>query len=169
VKNDLLRIAIVAPLFESVPPRLYGGTERVVSYLVEELVRQGHDVTLFASGDSVTSARLRAPVARGLRLDRCRDEVAPHVAMLDEVYESAGEFDVIHFNLDHWHLPVCKHLRLPALTTMHGRLDNPELVPLYKRCREVPLVSVSDAQREPLPFANWAATVYHGLPADLLL
>ncbi|OGA25879.1 MAG: glycosyl transferase, partial [Betaproteobacteria bacterium RIFCSPLOWO2_02_FULL_65_24] len=168
MKNDVLRIAIISPLFESVPPKFYGGTERVVSWLTEELVALGHDVTLFASGDSVTNARLRAPVPRALRLEGCRDEVAPHLAMLDDVFESADEFDVIHFNMDHWHLLVCKHLRLPGVTTLHGRLDNPEIQALYKRVRESPLVSISDAQRQPLPFVNWVGTVYHGLPRDLL-
>jgi glycosyltransferase involved in cell wall biosynthesis len=175
MKNDALpipealRIAIVSPLIESVPPTFYGGTERVVSYLTEELVRQGHHVTLFASGDSVTSAQLHAPVPQSLRLaPDCRDPMAAHILMLDQVYERAPEFDVIHFNLDHFHLPVCRHLRLPAVTTLHGRLDNPELGPLFRHFRDAPLISISDAQREPLPFANWVATIHHGLPRNLL-
>jgi glycosyltransferase involved in cell wall biosynthesis len=163
-----VRIAIVSPLFESVPPRLYGGTERVVSYLTEELVRQNHQVTLFASGDSRTRANLRPVTRRGLRLDAdCQDTLAYHVIMLDQVIESAEEFDVIHFNIDYWHFPLSKWLRLPAVTTLHGRLDLPDLAPLYARFRDTPLVSISDAQRKPLPSANWVATVQHGLPPDL--
>src|SRR5204862_4057755 len=163
-----VRIAIVSPLFESVPPRLYGGTERVVSYLTEELVRQNHRVTLFASGDSRTRASLRPVTRRGLRLDAdCQDTLAYHVIMLDEVIESAEEFDVIHFNIDYWHFPLSKWLRLPAVTTLHGRLDIPDLVPLYARFREMPLVSISNAQRKPLPNANWVANIHHGLPTDL--
>ena len=164
-----LRIAMVAPLFESVPPKLYGGTERVVSYLTEELVRLGMDVTLFASGDSVTDARLRACAPRGLRLDpKCHDRMAPHFAMIHDVMESADEFDIVHFNVDYLHYPMSRALGLNQVTTLHGRLDLPELVPLYKRFDDMPLVSISDAQRKPLPFANWVATVHHGLPADLL-
>ena len=163
-----MHIAIVSPLFESVPPRLYGGTERVVSYLTEELVRQGHQVTLFASGDSRTSATLRPVTRRGLRLDpQCQDTLAYHVIMLDEVVECAGEFDAIHFNIDYWHFPLSKWLNLPAVTTLHGRLDLPDLAPLYARFRDMPLVSISDAQRRPLPSVNWLATVHHGLPPDL--
>jgi len=163
-----VRIAIVSPLFESVPPKLYGGTERVVSYLTEELVRQDHEVTLFASGDSRTRANLRPVTRRGLRLDPdCQDALAYHVIMLDQVIESAAEFDIIHFNIDYWHFPLSKWLRLPAVTTLHGRLDLPDLAPLYARFRDTPLVSISDAQRKPLPSANWVATVQHGLPPDL--
>ena len=163
-----MRIAIVSPLFESVPPKLYGGTERVVSYLTDELVRQGHDVTLFASGDSKTRAFLYPAAERSLRLDPdCRDPLAHHVIMLDEVIALADAFDVIHFNIDYWHYPLLRWLRLPALTTLHGRLDIPDLVPLYARFRDLPLVSISDAQRAPLPWANWVATVHHGLPPDL--
>jgi glycosyltransferase involved in cell wall biosynthesis len=163
-----VRIAIVSPLFESVPPKLYGGTERVVSYLTEELVQQDHEVTLFASGDSRTRANLRAVTRRGLRLDPdCQDALAYHVIMLDQVIESAAEFDIIHFNIDYWHFPLSKWLRLPAVTTLHGRLDLPDLAPLYARFPDTPLVSISDAQRKPLPSANWVATVQHGLPPDL--
>ena len=163
-----MRIAIVSPLFESVPPRLYGGTERVVSYLTEELVRQGHQVTLFASGDSRTNASLRPVTRRGLRLDPdCQDTLAYHVIMLDQVIESASEFDVIHFNIDYWHFPLSKWLGLPSVTTLHGRLDLPDLVPLYARFQDMPLVSISDAQRKPLPSLNWIATVHHGLPPGL--
>lgn len=163
-----LRIAMVAPLHESVPPRLYGGTERVVSYLTEELVRQGHEVTLFASADSVTRARLRAGAPRGLRLDpECRDPIPPHLVMIDEVAEAAEQFDAIHFNTDYWHFPLVRHLRRPAITTLHGRIDFPEVRTLLEHFRDVPLVSISDAQRRPLPGANWRATVHHGLPRDL--
>jgi glycosyltransferase involved in cell wall biosynthesis len=163
-----MRIAQVAPLIESVPPQLYGGTERVVSYLVEELVQQGHDVTLFASGDSRTSARLVSVAPRALRLGRCQDMLAPHVLMLEEVVRQSSSFDVIHFHIGQLHFPVARrHLRV-HVTTMHGRLDLPELRPLHAEFDDVPCVSISDAQRQPLPEANWAATVHHGLPLDLL-
>jgi len=166
--NNRLRIAMVAPLFESVPPKLYGGTERVVAYLTDELVRQGHEVTLFASGDSHTAARLRPMSPCGLRLDPdCHDPLAHHVVMLDEVAEAAPGFDAIHFNIDYWHFPMSRRLGLPAITTLHGRLDIPDLLPLYRRFHDMPLVSVSDSQREPLRWANWAATIHHGLPAQL--
>lgn len=166
--DDALRIAIVSPLMESVPPRLYGGTERVVSYLAEELVRQGHLVTLFASGDSRTSACLHAVTEQGLRLDPgCRDPLAHYMIMLDKIVASAAEFDAIHFHIDYWHFPVSRHLGLPAVTTLHGRLDLPDLVPLYRHFRDMPLISISDAQREPLIWANWVATVHHGLPEAL--
>ena len=165
-----LRIAMVAPLYERVPPKLYGGTERVVSYLTEELVRLGMDVTLFASGDSVTDARLKAVAPRGLRLDTdCHDRLAYHFAMIHDVIESADAFDVIHFHVDYLHYPASRAAGLvKQLTTLHGRLDLPELVPLYRRYDDMPVVSISDAQRAPLAFANWIATVHHGLPADLL-
>ena len=165
-----LRIAMVAPLHESVPPKLYGGTERVVSYLTEELVRLGMDVTLFASGDSVTDARLKAGAPRGLRLDTaCHDRLSYHFAMIHDVLESADEFDVIHFHIDYLHYPASRAAGLTKqLTTLHGRLDLPELLPLYRRYDDMPLVSISEAQRQPLAFANWIATVHHGLPADLL-
>ena len=164
-----LRIAMVAPLYESVPPKLYGGTERFVSFLTEELVALGHDVTLFASGDSVTGARLHPGAPRGLRLDpKCHDRLAHHFAMIHDVVESADDFDIVHFNIDYLHFPVSRAVGLNQLTTLHGRLDLPELVPLYKRFDDMPLVSISDAQREPLPFANWVGTVHHGLPEDLL-
>jgi glycosyltransferase involved in cell wall biosynthesis len=164
-----LRIAMVAPLYESVPPQLYGGTERVVSFLTEELVRLGMDVTLFASGDSVTNARLHAGAPRGLRLDSsCHDRLAPHFGMIHDVMEMADEFDVVHFHIDYLHFPMSRALGLNQVTTLHGRLDLPELAPLYRRFDDMPLVSISDAQRAPLAFANWAATVYHGLPEDLL-
>ena len=164
-----LRIAIVSPLHESVPPRLYGGTERVVSYLTEELVALGHDVTLFATADSVTGARLHPMARQGLRLDPdCRDPVAHHVAMVHDVLERSDEFDVIHFHIDYLHFPAVRQARLKGLTTLHGRLDLPDLWPLFRRYPDVRLVSISEAQRKPMPWAAWLGTVHHGLPADLL-
>jgi glycosyltransferase involved in cell wall biosynthesis len=163
-----MRIAQVAPLVESVPPQQYGGTERIVSYLTEELVCQGHDVTLFASGDSVTAARLVPVCRRSLRLDeRCMDQIAHHVVLLEQVSQRAREFDVIHFHIDYLHFPVSRLLRIPHVTTLHGRLDIPDLAPLYDQFRDMPVLSISNSQREPLPWANWQATIYHGLPKDL--
>ena len=163
-----MRVAQVAPLFESVPPKYYGGTERVVSYLTEELVRQGHDVTLFASGDSVTKARLVAGCQRSLRLDKqCIDKLAHQTVMLERVFQRATEFDIVHFHVDYLHFPLSRRQPIPHVTTLHGRLDIPDLVPLYQEFRDMPVISISNAQREPLPWANWQATVYHGLPADL--
>src|SRR5690606_24631507 len=151
-----MRIAQVAPLYESVPPKLYGGTERVVSYLTEELVRQGHDVTLFASGDSRTSARLISPCERALRLDsHCVDKLCHHMVMLDMVAERAAEFDIIHCHVDYLHFPLSRRLSTPHVTTLHGRLDLPELQSVYRRFDRVPLVSISDSQRSPLAWANW--------------
>jgi glycosyltransferase involved in cell wall biosynthesis len=155
-------------LYESVPPKYYGGTERVVSYLTEELVRQGHDVTLFASGDSVTKARLVAPCSSSLRLDKaCIDQMAHHVLLMEQVVERASQFDVIHYHIDYLHFPISRRQRVPHVTTLHGRLDIPDLVPLYAEFRDMPLVSISNAQRAPLSGANWQGTVYHGLPEDL--
>ncbi|MBS1189770.1 MAG: glycosyl transferase group 1 [Rhodocyclaceae bacterium] len=163
-----MRIAIISPLMESVPPKLYGGTERIVSYLTEELVHQGHDVTLFASGDSVTCADLRPITEQGLRLDpACRDPFAHYAIMLDQVASVADEFDVLHFNIDYLHFPLARQRGLRTVTTLHGRLDLPDLLPLYRHFDDIPLVSISDAQRQPLPVANWAATIYHGLPSKL--
>jgi glycosyltransferase involved in cell wall biosynthesis len=163
-----MKIAQVAPLIESVPPKAYGGTERVVSYLTEALVAMGHDVTLFASGDSVTRARLVPIVARSLRTDpRKPDWVACHTVMIDEVLESAHRFDVIHFHIDHLHFPLARRSKTRCVTTLHGRQDLPDLAAFYKHFSEQPVVSISDSQREPLPTANWAATVHHGLPEDL--
>ena len=165
-----MRIAQVAPLIESVPPALYGGTERVVSFLTDELVRQGHDVTLFASGDSRTRATLVPACPRALRLNaECVDTVAPHLCLLEQVAQRAGEFDVIHFHTAHLHFPLVR--RLPGVahvTTIHGRLDLPELGPLFTEFSDLPLVSISDAQRRPVPGAGWVGTVHHGLPPDLL-
>ncbi|MGH7561361.1 MAG: glycosyltransferase family 4 protein [Gemmatimonadales bacterium] len=164
-----MRIAQVSPLYESVPPRLYGGTERVVSYLTEELVAQGHDVTLFASGDSRTAARLVPVCPESLRLcEGCVDQLAHHVTMLGRVARMAGEFDLIHYHIDYLHFPLSRRLATPQLTTLHGRLDLPDLAPLYREFPEMPVVSISDAQRLPLPGANWLGTVPHGLPLDLL-
>ena len=163
-----MRIAQVAPLFESVPPKYYGGTERVVSYLTEELVRQGHEVTLFASGDSVTKAHLVAGCRRALRLDKhCIDQMAHHVLMLEHIVQRAREFDVLHFHVDYMHYPLSRRQFTPYLTTLHGRLDIPDLEPLYREFRDAPVVSISNSQRLPLPAANWLGTVYHGLPDDL--
>ena len=162
-----MRIAQIAPLSESVPPRRYGGTERIVSSLTEELVRQGHEVTLFASGDSVTRATLVPGCERALRLDpETRDPLALHVAQLAEVFRRAETFDVLHFHTDYLHFLALRNLPVAHVTTLHGRLDLPELPPLYRHFAEVPLVSISDAQRKPIPWANWQATVHHGLPLD---
>jgi glycosyltransferase involved in cell wall biosynthesis len=162
-----MKIAQVSPLYESVPPRTYGGTERVVSYLTEELVAQGHEVTLFASGDSVTAAQLIAARRRSLRLDNVFDPLAHHYVMLEEVFERAARFDIIHFHTDYVHFPLARRHSVPHVTTLHGRLDLADLMPLYKKFSEMPVVSISNAQRKPLPRANWQATVYHGLPMDL--
>jgi glycosyltransferase involved in cell wall biosynthesis len=163
-----MRIAQVSPLYESVPPQGYGGTERVVSYLTEELVAAGHDVTLFASGDSVTSARLVPCCARSLRLDEsCRDPLPHHLIMLERVFAQAGNFDVIHSHVDYLQYPLARRSRVPHLTTLHGRLDLPDLVPLYKEFRDMQLVAISEAQKRPLHFANWLGTVHHGLPTNL--
>jgi glycosyltransferase involved in cell wall biosynthesis len=163
-----MRIAQVAPLYESVPPRHYGGTERIVSYLTEELVRLGHDVTLFATGDSATRARLRPFSELALRLDStCVDPIAHHVRMLSSVYRSAADFDIIHCHTDYLGLPLAERSDTASLITLHGRLDIPELAPLYAEHPRVPLVSISDAQRTPMPRANWLATVHHGLPENL--
>jgi glycosyltransferase involved in cell wall biosynthesis len=163
-----LRIAQVAPLYESVPPRYYGGTERIVSYLTEELIRQGHDVTLFASGDSVTKAELIAPCRQSLRLDlNCIDQMSYHTLMLEQVFKRIDDFDVIHFHIDYMHYPLSRRHHAVYVTTLHGRLDIPDLAPLYREFSEMPVVSISAAQRKPLPWVNWQGTVYHGLPPDL--
>jgi glycosyltransferase involved in cell wall biosynthesis len=162
-----MRIAQVAPLYESVPPALYGGTERVVSYLTEELVRQGHEVTLFASGDSCTTADLVAMCPRAMRLDQgCANHLAHHLVMMDVVAERAEEFDIIHYHIDYLHFPISRGLAVPHVTTLHGRLDLPELPHVYSHFSDMPVVSVSHAQRKPLPVANWVGTVHHGLPSS---
>jgi glycosyltransferase involved in cell wall biosynthesis len=164
-----MRIAQIAPLYEAVPPKLYGGTERVVSYLTEALVELGHDVTLFASGDSVTSARLEAAWPRALRLDpSIRDSMAPHMRLIEQVARVAHEFDVLHFHLDYLPFPLMSRLDTPYVTTLHGRLDLPELQPVFDAFPDAPVVSISNSQRKPLPQAAWAGTVYHGLPDTLL-
>jgi glycosyltransferase involved in cell wall biosynthesis len=164
-----MRIAQIAPLTESVPPRLYGGTERVVSFLTEQLVEMGHDVTLFASGDSRTSAELAAVWPCALRFDpTLRDPIAPHMLMLEQVCQRADEFDVLHCHLDYWPFSLFSRQDTPFLTTLHGRLDLAELHSVYNCFPDVPLVSISDAQRLPLREANFVATVQHGLPTNLL-
>lgn len=163
-----MKIAQIAPLIESVPPRFYGGTERVVSYLTEELVRLGHEVTLFASGDSVTSARIVSCTTMALRLDpKVRDPIPYYMLMLDRVRERADEFDILHFHIDQFHFPVFRPLAGRTITTLHGRQDLPDLWPLYFGFNDMPLVSISNGQRTPIPGANFIATVYHGLPRDL--
>jgi glycosyltransferase involved in cell wall biosynthesis len=163
-----MRIAQVAPLFESVPPRLYGGTERVVSWLTEELVGQGHEVTLFASGDSVTSAELVPVTPRALRLDPgVVDPIAHHVLMLELVFQRAELYDVVHFHCDLLHLSLARRLQVPHVTTLHGRLDLPDLPAVYREFHDLPLVSISRAQRAPLSMAGWVGTVHHGLPRRL--
>jgi glycosyltransferase involved in cell wall biosynthesis len=163
-----MKIAQVAPLHESVPPRLYGGTERIVHYLTEALVDEGHDVTLFASGDSCTRARLEPIVETALRLDeRVVDALAPHLLMFDRVAELAAKFDVIHFHTDYLHFPVFRRCAVPHVTTFHGRLDLRDLRPVFDNFRELPMVSISDYQRMPVSRANWLGTVHHGLPEDL--
>ncbi|HEX3843291.1 MAG TPA: glycosyltransferase family 4 protein [Steroidobacteraceae bacterium] len=163
-----LRIAQVAPLYESVPPKLYGGTERVVSYLTEELVRQGHRVTLFASGDSRTSAKLVAVCAHAARLERdAAAAVALHTLLVEAVFAHPDGFDVIHCHTDSIHLPLARRCPIPVITTLHGRLDIAALDPLHREFTQLPLVSISNAQRAPLPWASWAGTVYHGLPLEL--
>lgn len=162
-----MKIAQVAPLYESVPPKLYGGTERVVSWLTEELVRLGHEVTLFASGDSLTSANLVPVCAEALRLNsQCVDQLAHHVIMIEQVCQERSAFDLIHFHVDYLHFAVSRREQLVGLTTLHGRLDIPDLVPLYRTFPEMPVVSISNAQRKPLPGLNWQGTVHHGLPVN---
>jgi glycosyltransferase involved in cell wall biosynthesis len=163
-----MRIAQISPLHESVPPRRYGGTERVVHYLTEELVRRGHDVTLFASGDSVSSAELHACVPRALRLaGYSGDPMVQELIQLDQVAEQLDRFDVLHFHTGHLHYPLLNRLPVAHLNTMHGPLDAADKRTLFHQFAAIPLVSISDAQREPLPQANWLATVHHGLPLDL--
>jgi glycosyltransferase involved in cell wall biosynthesis len=164
-----MRIAQIAPLAEAVPPRLYGGTERIVSYLSEELVRQGQEVIVYATGDSRTRAELVACAPKALRLDPSVRDPVPHVLMmLNEVRRRAHEFDVLHFHMDLLHFPVFSDVAAHTVTTLHGRLDLPDLPPFYRRFQEFPLVSISNDQRRPLPGANWVGTVYHGLPPELL-
>jgi glycosyltransferase involved in cell wall biosynthesis len=164
-----MRIAQVAPLTEAVPPKLYGGTERVISWLTEELIALGHDVTLFASGDSVTSAKLQSVWPTALRLDgTIRDANALHMTMLERVRRQAAEFDVLHFHLDYYPFSLFARQPTPFLTTLHGRLDLKEHQPLFSTFSSAPVISISNAQRKPVPQAGWVKTVYHGLPEQLL-
>jgi glycosyltransferase involved in cell wall biosynthesis len=164
-----MKIAQIAPLTECCPPRLYGGTERIVSYLTEELVRQGHEVTLFASGDSKTQAKLVPCSEMALRLNpTVRDQLPYHVMMIEEVRRRAAEFDALHFHVDFLHYPLASAFADRMVTTLHGRLDMPDLKPFYGAFPHHPLVSISDDQRRPMPPVNWAGTVHHGLPEDLL-
>jgi glycosyltransferase involved in cell wall biosynthesis len=163
-----MRIAQVAPLYESVPPLQYGGTERVVSHLTEELVRLGHEVTLFASGDSETSARLIPACERSLWNDpKCRDYMAHHIRLIGLVFEDVSRFDIIHFHADYLHYPLLRHLSCRTVTTLHGCIFPHDVRGLYEQFPETPLISISDEQRRPLPNANWQATVYHGVPRGL--
>jgi glycosyltransferase involved in cell wall biosynthesis len=163
-----MRIAQISPLYESVPPKLYGGTERVVHFITEELVSLGHEVTLFASGDSITSARLIAPYDKALRLDPdCVDPIACHFALMKAVERESSNFDIIHSHIDYLFFPHIRNSDVPVITTLHGRLDIPDLQKLYRGYIDIPLVSISFSQRKPLPFVNWRDTVYHGLPLNL--
>ncbi len=162
-----MKIAQIAPLYESVPPKLYGGTERVVSYLTEELINMGHDVTLFASGDSNTKAKLVSPVMESLRLNHSGDPAIYHTLLIEKLLKMLDYFDIVHFHIDYIHFPTMRRSNVPHVTTLHGRLDIPDLVPLYKEFNDVPLVSISNSQRKPLMWANWVGTVHHGLPENL--
>lgn len=164
-----MRIAQVAPLYESVPPKLYGGTERVVSYLTEAQIKLGHDVTLYASGDSETSAQLRSVCKRALRLEggKLLSPLAHHLNLIETVVQESDEFDIVHFHLDYLPFSQIRRLSIPAVTTLHGRLDIPDMYPLFREFDDMRLVSISDAQRAPMPWASWAATVHHGIPEEL--
>lgn len=167
-KEVYMKIAQIAPLYESVPPKMYGGTERIVSYLTEELVRQGHEVTLFASGDSNTSANLVSCCKKALRLNKnCLDRISPHILQLEMLHKRLAEFDIVHYHSDSLHLPLARRARKSHVTTTHGRMDIAEYKPLFREYEEIPLISISHAQRMPLPRANWLGTVYHGLPNHL--
>ncbi len=163
-----MRIAQISPLYESVPPSGYGGTERVVSWLTEELVCQGHHVTLFASGDSFTKARLVAMCPGALRTDpTCVDQLAHHLLMVERLRKQSDEFDIVHFHIDYLHFSQSRQSDINQVTTLHGRLDLPDLVPIYQEFSEMPVISISRAQRKPLPWVNWVGNVYHGLPKEL--
>jgi glycosyltransferase involved in cell wall biosynthesis len=163
-----MKIAQIAPLIESVPPRLYGGTERIVSYLTDELVRLGHEVTLFASGDSVSRANLVSCAPMALRLDsNVRDPIPYYMLQLDRVRRHADEFDILYFHIDQFHFPLFRDMADRTITTLHGRQDLPDLKALYVGFSDMPLVSISNAQREPIANANFVATIYHGLPRNL--
>lgn len=163
-----MKIAQIAPLYESVPPKLYGGTERVVAYLTEALVELGHDITLYASGDSKSRARLRAGCDSALRLKPgLSDPIADHILLIERVFQDSEEFELVHSHLDYMPFPMLRRMSVPHLTTLHGRLDTPNLLNVFREFKDEPLVSISDAQRTPLAFCNWQRTVHHGLPADL--
>ncbi len=162
-----MKIAQVAPLYERVPPRLYGGTERVVAYLTDELVALGHDVTLFASGDSLTNAQLVSACPEGTRLSDCHFPLSPHIIELEQVAQLSETFDIIHFHVDSLHLPLARRLPTPSLTTLHGRLDFSEIRSVCKIFGDLPFVSISNAQRAPVADCNFVSTVYHGLPTEL--
>lgn len=164
-----MKIAQISPLYESVPPKLYGGTERIVSYLTEELVKQGHEVNLFASGDSITQAELIAPCEQSLRLkEDCIDHLAYHFYMLEMLQQRIKDYDVVHYHIDYQHFLLTRKNKKPNLTTMHGRLNIPDIFPLHKEFDDMPLVSISNSQRAPLPNSNWVSTIYHGIPKDLM-
>src|ERR1700722_19888611 len=164
-----MRIAQICPLMEAMPPKLYGGTERVVSWLTEELVAMGHDVTLFASGDSITSATLVPMRDQAIRLDpTVKDPIALHIRMIEQVYRRKDEFDVLHSHLDYYPLSLLTRQNVPYLTTLHGRLDLGDYIKIFSTFRDAPFVSISDSQRKPVPQLNWLRTVPHGVPADLL-
>jgi glycosyltransferase involved in cell wall biosynthesis len=163
-----MKIAQVSPLYESVPPKLYGVTESIVHNLTEELVSRGHEVTLFASGDSVTSAKLIPVCTNALRLDAdCIDPIVHHFNMMEMVEKEAGNFDIIHSHIDYLYFPIMRRSINTYLTTLHGRLDIPELEPLFREYKDIPIVSISNSQRRPFPYSNWKGTVYYGLPLDL--
>ena len=163
-----LKIAQIAPLYESVPPKFYGGTERVVSYLTEALIHLGHEVTLYASGDSITRARLRPACRQALRLDKSSiDANADHVLLAEKVFQASGEFDIVHSHIDYGAFPLLRRMAVPHVTTLHGRLDIPNLQNLYHEFEDEPVVSISNHQRLPLSWVNWLATVYHGVPEKL--
>ncbi len=163
-----MKIAQVSPLYESVPPKLYGGVERFVHNITEELISRGHEVTLFASGDSVTNAKLVPVCNNALRLDAdFVDPIVHHITLMEMVEKEAHNFDIIHSHIDYLYFPIMKRSENTYLTTLHGRLDMPEMVPLFREYRDIPLVSISNSQRKPFPYLNWMGTVYHGLPLDL--
>ncbi len=163
-----MRIAQIAPLYESVPPKAYGGTERVVSYLTEELVRLGHEVTLFASGDSETTAKLVAACPRALWSNKdCRETLPHHVRLMELVFQDVSRFDILHFHCDYLQFPLLRRHPHPSVTTLHGQIHRPDLGPLFAEYPDAPLVSISNNQRRPIPEANWQSTVYHGLPRSL--
>lgn len=163
-----MKIAQVAPLYEAVPPCYYGGTERIVHYLIEDLVAQGHDVTLFASADSQTSAKLVPICQRSLRLDTsCTDPIAFHFVQMEEVLSRYDQFDILHFHTGYLPFPLISRLKLKSLSTIHGRIDLREYLGVFSYYRKIPLVSISNNQRRPLPYHNWIGTIYHGIPLDL--